>query len=101
MDIFNTLTLVAEDKKKFDKVVEGLDNYFEPKKYITYERHMFFTRVQHSDESIDDYVTDLRIKARDCNFGPLHDEMIRDRVICGIISEQLRSRLLRQGDVTR
>ena len=100
VDIFNTLTLVAEDKKKFDKVVEGLDNYFEPKKYITYERHMFFTRVQHADEAIDDYVTDLRIKARDCNFGPLHDEMIRDRVICGIISEQLRSRLLRQGDVT-
>ena len=61
---------------------------------------MFFTRVQKVDESINDYVTDLKIKARNCNFGDLKDEMIRDKIICGITSEQLRGRLLRQGDIS-
>ena len=61
---------------------------------------MFFTRVQKVDENIDEYVTDLKIKARNCNFGDLQDEMIRDKIICGITSEQLRGRLLRQGDIS-
>ena len=56
-------------------------------------------RVQKVDESIDDYVTDLKIKARNCNFGDLKDEMIRDKIICGITSEQIRGRLLKQGDI--
>ena len=41
---------------------------------------MFFTRVQKADESIDDHVTYLKIKARNCNFGDLKDEMIRDKL---------------------
>lgn len=99
VDIFNTLKFDAEeDKKKYKKVVEKLNEYFEPTVYVTYERYMFFTRAQNSDESIDKYVTDLKIKARNCKFGDLHDEMIRDRIICVTNSEHLRARLLRQGD---
>ena len=60
----------------------------------------FFTRVQKVDENIDEYVTDLKIKARNCSFGDLKDEMIRDKIICGITSEQLCGRLLRQGDIS-
>ena len=69
-------------------------------KCVTYERYMFFTRAQNSDESIDGYVTDLKIKARNCKFGDLHDEMIRDRIVCGTNNELLRARLLRQGDTS-
>lgn len=101
VDIFNTLKFdTEEDKKKYKKVVEKLNEHFEPRVYVTYERYMFFTRAQNSDESIDKYVTDLKIKARNCKFGDLHDEMIRDRIVCGTNSEHLRARLLRQGDTS-
>ena len=101
VDIFNTLSFEdPEDKTKYKDVLAKLSVYFEPKQYITYERYRFFTRVQKVDESIDDYITDLKIKARNCNFGDLKDEMMRDKIICGITSEQLRGRLLRQGDIS-
>ena len=88
VDIFNTLSFEGpEDKTKYKYVVAKLSAYFELKQYITYERYIFFIRVQKVDESIDDYVTDLKIKARNCNFGDLKDEMIRDKIICGITSE--------------
>ena len=51
-------------------------------------------------ETIDQYVTDLRTKARSCELGELRDSLIRDRIICGIICDKTRGILLREGDIT-
>ena len=53
-----------------------------------------------NDETIDQYVTELRTKARTCEFGDLTDSLIRDRFICGIPDNGLRERLLRTQDLT-
>ena len=98
VDIFNTLPISEEEKKKYKDLVKGLKNHFEPKKYVTYERYMFNIRAQEEGESIDTFVTDLRKKAKNCNYGQLHDELVRDRIICGISDEILRGRLLRMDD---
>ena len=51
-------------------------------------------------ETIDQYVTDLRTKARSCEFGELRDSLIQDRIICGIIFDKTRGILLREGDIS-
>lgn len=61
---------------------------------------MFFTRSQGPAETIDMYVTDLKSKAKDCEFGDLHDSLIRDRIVCGIREDQLKDRLLKETDLT-
>ena len=61
---------------------------------------MFFTRVQGPNEKIDAYVTDLKNKAKDCEFAQLTDELIKDRVVCGINNDTVRARLLRETDLT-
>ena len=38
--------------------------------------------------------------AKNCSFGELQEELIRDRIICGVKSERLQARLLREGDLT-
>lgn len=43
--------------------------------------------VQGKSESIDAYVTDLKNKAKDCEFGQLTDLLIRDRIVCGVIND--------------
>ncbi|CAI5693955.1 unnamed protein product [Oreochromis niloticus] len=71
-----------------------------PQTNITMERHKFNTRNQRPDETIESYVSDLKNKAGSCRFGQLKDELIRDRLVCGINSDNMRKQLLRDSDLT-
>ncbi|XP_061729004.1 uncharacterized protein LOC133533931 [Cydia pomonella] len=51
-------------------------------------------------ESIDQYVFELRKLAQSCEFGNLNDGLIKDRLVCGIVSAAIRERLLREDDLT-
>ena len=83
-----------------EAVMKKFEEYCSPRKNITYERYIFNSRNQGDNESIDLYVTNLRLKARTCEFGPLTDELIRDKIMCGIKSDQVRGRLLREPDLS-
>jgi len=61
---------------------------------------VFNTHNQHSDETIDQYVTDLRKKAQMCEFHNLKDGLIHDRIVCGIKCDKIRSRLLKEPELT-
>lgn len=63
-------------------------------------RHRFHTRVQGKTETVDQYVTDLRIISKNCRFDTLEDEMLRDRIVCGVHSEKVKERLLRDNELT-
>ena len=77
IDIFNTLNFENEgDSKKLDKVMERFEAYFIPHKNITWERHVFNTCSQKQCESIDEYVTDLRSKAKTCKFRSGHSQRV-------------------------
>ena len=56
LQIFLNLNLSEEDKKKVDKYMEALENYFKPSRNAVYERYVFNTCVQQNEES----VTNLR-----------------------------------------
>lgn len=81
-------------------VIEKFGNYCNPKVNETVERYKFFTRNQGTSESIDGYVTELKLLAKTCNFGTLRDALIRDRIVCGINSSNMRERLLQEKDMT-
>ena len=100
LDIYNTFTFDRGDELKLGKVLQKFEEYCTPKKNVTYERHRFFTRSQNEGETIDQYVTELRSRAKSCAFGDLTESLIRDRIICGIPSNALRERLLRQDDLS-
>jgi len=61
---------------------------------------MFNSRKQFQGEVVEQFVTDLKIRAQSCNFGELQDSMIRDRLVLGITSQRVRERLLREEDLT-
>uniref|UniRef100_A0AAV2LFE8 Polyprotein n=1 Tax=Knipowitschia caucasica TaxID=637954 RepID=A0AAV2LFE8_KNICA len=71
-----------------------------PRINIIVERHKFNARFQNQGETFESYVTDLKIKAKSCNFGPLQDELIRDRLVCGINDDNLRKIMLRDSELT-
>ena len=93
LEIFNTFGLSDEDKVKIDVVSKKFEECCTPKKNVTYERHVFYTRAQGANGGIDAYVMELRKLARNCQFGELHDSVIRDRIVCGIRGNEARKRL--------
>lgn len=80
-------------KRKFREVCN-------PQQNKTMERHKFHSRNQKQGENVDAFISDLRIKAKSCRFGELTDELICDRIVCGVNSESLRKALLRDSDLT-
>ena len=101
LDVYHTFEWDADgDNKKLDKIQQKFEEYFNPQRNETFERHVFQTRRQSPTETVDQFVTDLRVKASSCNFGPLTDSMLRDQVVSGIRSNQVRERLLREPDLT-
>ena len=102
IDVFNTLPWDAEgDDKKIDKVfIEKLEEYCEPRKNVSYERHKFFSRAQKSGETIDQYVTVLRKLSESCELSTLKNSLIKDRIVLGISDTKTRERLLRISYLT-
>ena len=97
LEVYNTFTWDDNnDKSKVHKIIEKFDQYCNPRKNITWERQKFNTRNQQTGETIDQYVTDLKTKAQTCEFAQLKDSLIRDRIVCGIISDKTRARLLKE-----
>lgn len=84
---------------KVDKINEKFQTYCNPRKNVTYERHVFNKRSQHTGESVDKYVTELKTLAKSCEFGDLNDSLIKDRIVCSIQDDAVRARLLRIADL--
>ena len=100
-EVYSTFTFESEDDKlKIKKIIERFDAYCEPVKNITYIRHNVFTCKQTEGQRFDEYLTELKRRALDCEFGNLREDLIKDILICGIHEEKLRERLLQMPKVT-
>ncbi|XP_073965610.1 uncharacterized protein [Choristoneura fumiferana] len=99
-DVYQTFTF-GSDKEKDDVnvIIKKFDAYFGAKVNITLVRYKFFTRNQEDGESIQTYLTALRLLSKDCEFGTLQEELIKDRIVCGVRNPTIRDRLLRSDDL--
>ena len=98
LEVYDTFALTAEEATKLETIVNKLEAYYSPKKNVTYERYIFNACAQNG-RSVDAFVTVLRQKAKTCEFGTLQDSLIKDRIVCGIDSDRVRERLLRNNEV--
>ena len=89
-----------EDKGRIDKVLELWNNCCVGKTNTIYECYKFNNRVQEPGETIDAFASAVRKLAELCSFGALKEEMIRDRLVCGILDNGLRKKLLQEADLT-
>ena len=95
--------LVAPDKlkdKTFDEITAVLLKHFEPKPLVISERFHFNRRQQGANESVADYVAELRRLTAHCEFGTFLDDALRDRFVCGLRSEATQKKLLVEASLT-
>ena len=71
-----------------------------PKPLVIAERFRFFKRQQAVGESVSEYCAVLQILSETCDFGANLEDSLRDRVVCGIRSDQSQKRFLTEKNLT-
>ena len=79
MHAFN---MTDDQRKSLKSIIEAFDTYTNGSTNETYERYQFNSRSQKEDETIGEYITEIRSLAQTCGFCDfLKVSLIRDRVV--------------------
>ena len=70
------MPLSIQVREDIGKIMNALDGHFLPKTNVMYERYIFNTADQMSNESFDDYLFRFRELAKTCECGDIMDEMM-------------------------
>ena len=92
-DILCSFGLSEDEKKVYNTVRAKFDSYFEPQINVIFERAKFNHRRQQQGESVETFITELYCLADRCNYGDLRNEMIRDRIVVGLLDDALSGKL--------
>ena len=84
----------------FKDLVAKMKAHREPKPSVIVQRYQFNSRQRSTSETVAEYVAAFRKPAEHCNFGDTLDEMLRDRLVCGIANAAVQKRLLTEPELT-
>ena len=74
LEIYNTFRFATgEDPNKIDHLKKKFEDYFNPRKNTVFERYKFWECKQQEGESIDQFITELKTRAKSCEFGAQQD----------------------------
>ena len=84
----------------YKDLVEKVTAYYAPRRSKIVSRFKFNSRSQQPGESIATYVSELRKLSEFCEYGATLDDMLCDRLVCGLAERWVQQRLLAEGDLT-
>ena len=99
-DVLASFNLKKEELARYDTVKGKFESYFVKRRNTIYERARFNSRAQADNESVDEFIADLYRLAENCEYGTLHDELVRDRIVVGIKDGKLSEKLQLKADLT-
>ena len=84
-----------------EELIKNITEHLEPAPIVIAERHRFYSRVQANDESVSEFLAAIKALAATCEFNNLGlEEMLRDRLVMGMSSEQTRKVLLTERNLS-
>jgi len=101
VDLYDSFTWAAEaDNLVYKKVIEKFEAHMNKNKNITVNRYAFFNSDQKEGQTIEDYIKELTLLRKDCDFQSdtnINDSLLRDKIISGLNDTGLKEKLLRLG----
>lgn len=104
--IFNLWPLQPADKDTVAKCLTALSTYMIPQKNVKLVRYEFSQLRQESGdgageaESMSGFINRARAMVKECNYGDLEDEMLRDKIITGIRDMSLKKKMIETENLT-
>ena len=91
--VHRTFELPSDDQDKIKPLTDAFQEYCEGKTNVTVIRYQFNSYNQAS-EPMDTYIRELQSCIAHCQYGPVENSMLCDRLVCGVRDSNLRDRLL-------
>ena len=86
MKIYNMIQFATkEDRTKLDVLKSKFEEYVNPKKNTVFKRYRFWEYKKQGVETIDQFITVLKTRAKSYEFGDQHNSLIRHRIVFGVI----------------
>ena len=94
--IKDVLSPQAPGEASIKSIIDKMTEHYQPAPSEIVQHFQFNTRLQPPHKTVAMYITQLKQLAEHCNFGDGDrlNEMLRDRLICGIANEKWQQRLL-------
>ena len=86
--------------KSFEELVTAMKLHHNPAPSVIVQRYKFNSRFRREGESVAKFVSELRSLSEFCNYGPTLDDMLRDRLVCGVNDDHIQRRLLAEEKLT-
>ena len=96
----NVDVYLRRGSKKYSKVVEKFDAYFDIRKNVIFERARFNKRNQLEGETAEEYITALYGLVESCEYGTMKEELLRDRIVVGILDSNVSQKLQMNAKLT-
>ena len=86
--------------RTYKEIIDLVRDHFNPKPSVIVQRLKFHTRTRLPGESVAAFMAQLRQLSEFCEFGDKLNEMLRDRLVCGINDSRIQRRLLSEPELT-
>ena len=89
--LFRNLVAPAAPKDKtFEQLIEVMETHQNPTPSIIVEHFKFYKRDRELTETVSTYISELKKLSRTCDFGTGLNDMLRDRLVCGIHNDRIQ-----------
>ena len=83
--------------RKFCKYYDRFQAYVQPKSNPIFARYKLHSKIQEPGETVQQFVTALKLLVKDCKYGQAEDDVVRDRIVFGTKSAKMHEKLIDSG----
>ena len=98
--IRNLLAPTKPTEVSFAGIVDAVQKHIQPLPSVIVQRFNFHSRTRRPGETVSAFVAELRKLSEHCAFGSTLNDMLRDRLVCGISDQRIQRRLLAESDLS-
>ena len=92
--IKNLLAPAKPTDTSFKDIVKLLTEHYQPKPSRVVQRYLFNSCIRKQGESVTTYVAELKCLSEHCEFAATLNDMLCDRLVCGINDSCIQRRIL-------
>ena len=98
--IRNLLAPTKPTDVSFAEIVDAMQKHIQPLPSVIVQRFNFHSRARRPGETVSAFVAELRKHSEHCAFRTTLNDMLRDRLVCGILDQRIQRRLLAEPDLS-
>lgn len=98
LELYESFVWSEAETKSYDSLLKKFDDHVDRNENVTINRFEFWSCNQQENQTLDDYIKDLKLLRRHCRFKEdenIEDTLLRDRIVYGIKDNSLREKILR------